>query len=1036
MKKYAQIILSTIFPILVAFSVSFGQTGQVNVKYTMLTGRVTDAATGEPLVGASVYLANSTKGAASDVDGFYAILKVPPGNHTVIVSYIGYETGTKTVLAGSEDYYEIDFRLRQSILELEEITVTAQAEIDWKKHLRTFTREFLGTSENAKETEIVNPEVLDFTVDDNRDIFTATARDIIQIENNALAYTIYFLLKEFVIQNGQTRYKGIHIFIPYDAQNADELKKWDKNRKKAYDGSINHFLASLVAGTIEEEGFSLLSIPRLPDETYPPISSVDPGTLIYSNDISYNKEIRFDDILQVVYIDEPVEKEYNFTIPVDQQEYLMLSGNRTLNHHYQTSWIKLTDMKASFSTAGYLYNPYDIINYGYWSWKRTADLLPIEYIQDMQDIIKFYADPLEKRAEVRYTPTPIEELGNSADVDYFDSGMELKNDGDFAGALKMWHDGKNTLERDDKTDPGLGIAYIELAAELNDRALYDIATEMYMWGFSGSSIVEHKEAVSAEVERIMPLLEEDVHKEWDKLLKENDPLLLTKIRGFWFQKDLTPATKMNERLMEHWERIAYARKNYTRSKRSPYGTDDRGTIFVRYGKPGNIDSGVLGDGNEYNLRFLDILDGNMNIYRRNDLRGIPVPSGQIQKRHLNPEYEIWIYYEHYKENKAIFVFGKPADGRFRLYDSVEELIPRDHSLMRNDLIVGDKPLSPLTLAQLAYYSQLYVVDEFFAMRYDELISDWSSGIPNPGIARAFSQRFLYQDREAPAKRFAPKEKTEYEIFPIIIEPYQFRFLDDDNNPILSVIAMSHPDRDYYEKVDEAFRPFLKQAEYKPIHTLIKRDKAWNEVDRYTRTDLDSVHHVSVYIVDDFDPEIKLTIASEASVGVPVKNFQDSVWQVPFLGKVDLDFLPPLSENRTQLEMSDLITGIKTPDLIDPDTYLYTVLPSREIRKDQYIEVYLEVYHLRKEAADRTRYEINFQLESQKTEGILSQIFRRQERQRISITSSFDSESNTAKEHFAFDISELEPAEYEFTITITDILSGQEITRTGTFKKVD
>ncbi|WP_243663569.1 carboxypeptidase-like regulatory domain-containing protein [Rhodothermus marinus] len=56
-----------------------------------IAGVVTDAATGDPLPGVNVTIEGTTLGAASDIDGQYYILNVPPGRYTVRASMIGYQ---------------------------------------------------------------------------------------------------------------------------------------------------------------------------------------------------------------------------------------------------------------------------------------------------------------------------------------------------------------------------------------------------------------------------------------------------------------------------------------------------------------------------------------------------------------------------------------------------------------------------------------------------------------------------------------------------------------------------------------------------------------------------------------------------------------------------------------------------------------------------------------------------------------------------------------------------------------------------------
>ncbi|MEM1116654.1 MAG: TonB-dependent receptor [Bacteroidota bacterium] len=59
-----------------------------------LSGRVTDAATGDPLIGANVFLPAISRGAATDVDGNYTILGIPVGEYDIQYSYTGYQSQT------------------------------------------------------------------------------------------------------------------------------------------------------------------------------------------------------------------------------------------------------------------------------------------------------------------------------------------------------------------------------------------------------------------------------------------------------------------------------------------------------------------------------------------------------------------------------------------------------------------------------------------------------------------------------------------------------------------------------------------------------------------------------------------------------------------------------------------------------------------------------------------------------------------------------------------------------------------------------
>lgn len=57
-----------------------------------LTGVVNDVETRLPLSGVNVWIENSTHGAVSDLNGRFYIENIPPGDYTVLASFIGYDT--------------------------------------------------------------------------------------------------------------------------------------------------------------------------------------------------------------------------------------------------------------------------------------------------------------------------------------------------------------------------------------------------------------------------------------------------------------------------------------------------------------------------------------------------------------------------------------------------------------------------------------------------------------------------------------------------------------------------------------------------------------------------------------------------------------------------------------------------------------------------------------------------------------------------------------------------------------------------------
>jgi outer membrane receptor protein involved in Fe transport len=133
-----KVITTSIITICFAANLYAGTTGK-------LVGKVTDLGTGEGLAGVNVFVENSTFGAATDLDGNYIIIGLPPGKYTLVASYISYRDMRVTeVEINIDKTRRIDFDLQPATLELdEEIVVVAERPL-FKKDL-TSTESSVGS---------------------------------------------------------------------------------------------------------------------------------------------------------------------------------------------------------------------------------------------------------------------------------------------------------------------------------------------------------------------------------------------------------------------------------------------------------------------------------------------------------------------------------------------------------------------------------------------------------------------------------------------------------------------------------------------------------------------------------------------------------------------------------------------------------------------------------------------------------------------------------------------------------------------------
>ena len=142
MKNLAQSLFLNIiiFVALLTTLIHAGTTGK-------LVGQVNDASTGEPLIGVNIVFENEPYGAATDVDGSYLILNLPPGNYDVRAIMLGYnEVIVKNVNINVDKTTRVDFNLEETALELGEALEVTAERLLVKKDL-TSTESIVGNEE-------------------------------------------------------------------------------------------------------------------------------------------------------------------------------------------------------------------------------------------------------------------------------------------------------------------------------------------------------------------------------------------------------------------------------------------------------------------------------------------------------------------------------------------------------------------------------------------------------------------------------------------------------------------------------------------------------------------------------------------------------------------------------------------------------------------------------------------------------------------------------------------------------------------------
>jgi hypothetical protein len=316
-------------------------------------GTVTDAETGAPLGNTNVYLSSTTIGTNTGGDGRYVLTNIPPGVFQVVASRVGHRVKSELIHVAHAETLRTDFRLEPVTLQGEEVQVLAHVNKEWRRMLEDFSKAFFGDGANAPGCTLLNPEVLDFRMERGTRTLIASTDSVLRVENRALGYRLYARLGvfEWDVDDDHGRFVLYPRFEPFTSQDSTEATRWRSNRISTYSGSLKHFLASLVAGTLEQERF-LVSSGKLAD--------LQAGT------------------------SHPLSPDDFTLLPVPGQPLWQLSFENWLRVDYRgeqtrlKSYLGLSDKTAIFDDAGNLVDPLCVEVIGDWTKYRVADMLPID----------------------------------------------------------------------------------------------------------------------------------------------------------------------------------------------------------------------------------------------------------------------------------------------------------------------------------------------------------------------------------------------------------------------------------------------------------------------------------------------------------------------------------------------------------------------------------------------------------------------------------------------------------------------------------
>lgn len=340
-------------------------------------GTIVDIETEEPIPNASVFLANTTFGTSSDTEGKFS-LYIPDGSYEVIIRILGYEGLTFNLPSSRVQPQGYRFKLVSVDEDLDEMEVSDVRDPSWYRNLDDFKKFFLGTSENSRDTEILNE--LSMILDDQSipGTLIASSRDILKIDNINLGYRLEYLLTSFQndYKSGIVTYSGFPLFIPDSNLSKGKQRRVERNRQEAYYGSMQHFLKAVYKGTTVSEGFEMRRLFREADPDRPGkfkdrVDTVQLTSIAIRTNREKREFLEFSGHILVTYLNE-------------KESFLYAQGFRRGQQTYQSSIMRMSVDSVEIFENGSLSDPFGIIFEGYMGLERVGDFMPIDYVPEVE----------------------------------------------------------------------------------------------------------------------------------------------------------------------------------------------------------------------------------------------------------------------------------------------------------------------------------------------------------------------------------------------------------------------------------------------------------------------------------------------------------------------------------------------------------------------------------------------------------------------------------------------------------------------------
>ena len=520
--------------------------------------------------------------------------------------------------------------------------------------------------------------------------------------------------------------------------------------------------------------------------------------------------------------------------------------------------------------------------------------------------------------------------------------------------------------------------------------------------FGASFVMDMRFAAAARAyDRAFALLpaEERAHYEDVSLISSRDDMELCRsnaaagdsaafaecIERIWNGVDITPATELNERRLEHYRRVWYARLRYSTGQQ-PW--DRRGAVYIRYGPPKHVTSA-----------------GRVDILMSETVGA----ARESYSRRLG--------------------FGRGARGR-RLSAGMQAGFNPIYPMPK----LGNSPMATRSARDWSEWIYPDVAGGLVILLTDENGTGVYDFAPPP---TARGPVLIHSpENEFVQARMAEPERYEYSatLEPFDFHYYQAQFRGTSDSTDLAVFYALPMEQLEFER--SRARTDI-EAELELGYAVF--DGRWQLRDRAaecyrirasegTEWEPGSVHVDNQQLSVAPGERILLSVQAKDVISGRLQAYRETIETEQF--------------DDSTLALSDIVLAGRITADADSDCPAFargglciTPLATRAFRIGQPIHVYVEIYNLSRDEYGRTRYEVEHVIRSGADEqGVVNALGRFfNPRQRVGVGRVLEGVRQSDSEHFAISTDQLEAGDYTLVISVRDLHTDHQVLREQKFR---